>query len=456
MNYKNILLTCTSIPFAIAPTISTAQNEPATSDLPNILCILVDDLGYGDLSCQEAEDLQTPNIDEIFKQGITFNQFYANCPVSSPSRASLLTGRYPDMAGVPGVIRQWRGNSWGYLSEKSILLPTVLKSKGYHTAIIGKWHLGLDGQNLPNNRGFDLFKGFLGDMMDDYWTHLRGGKNWMRHNNEVIEAKGHATDVFTHWSIEYLKEQKETGNPFFLYLAYNAPHSPIQPPEEWLVKVKKREKNITGKRAKLVAFIEHLDYNIGEVMKALNETGLINNTLVVFTSDNGGSLYHGASNGILRGGKQDMYEGGIRVPMACQWNGIIKPGTQTNNFAMLMDLYPTFCDIAGIQVYHPIDGISILPTMLGQKQITDDRTVFWVRREGGKKYGGNAYYAARKGKYKLVQNTPYEPLQFFNLEVDETEQNPLDEKTEKAYKALRKELQWHIRRSGAIPWQKYE
>ncbi len=454
MNYTNILFTCTSIPLAIAPAISSGQNEPETSDLPNILCILVDDLGYGDLSCMGAGDLQTPNIDNIFKQGITFNQFYANCPVSSPSRASLLTGRYPDMVGVPGVIRQWRGNNWGYLSESSMLLSTVLKSKGYHTAIIGKWHLGLQSTNFPNNRGFDLFKGFLGDMMDDYWTHLRGGENWMRHNSKVIAPKGHATDLFSQWSIEYLKEQKNTDQPFFLYLAYNAPHSPIQPPDEWLKKVKSREKDITGKRAKLVALIEHLDYNVGLVMQALNETDLINNTIVVFTSDNGGSLYHGANNGNLRGGKQNMYEGGIKVPMACQWKGKIKPGSQTNNFAMLMDLFPTFCDIAGIQIYHTIDAMSILPTLLGEKQITDERTVFWVRREGGKTYGGNAYYAARKGKYKLVQNTPYEPLQFFNLENDATEQKPLNENTDKAYKALRKELQWHIRRSGAIPWQK--
>jgi arylsulfatase A-like enzyme len=420
----------------------------------NILCILVDDLGFGDLSCQGAKDLQTPYIDAIAKKGVTFSSFYANCTVCSPSRASLLSGKYPDMVGVPGVIRQNLKNNWGYLQKDALLLPEVLKKAGYHTALVGKWHLGLESPNLPNERGFDLFRGFLGDMMDDYWTHLRGGINWMRYNNEVIEPQGHATDIFTDWSLEYLKMRDEDKEPFFLYLAYNAPHFPIQPPKEFLDKVKAREREIPEKRARNVAFIEHLDYSIGRILEYLEETGLIENTLLVFTSDNGGSLPHAQSNGKLRGGKQDMYEGGIRVPTFMRWDQKIKPGSVTDNFAMLMDLYPTFCEIADVNLNHSIDGISIIPTLIGDPQITDDRYVFWVRREGGSRYGGQAYYAARYKNFKMLQNTPYEPIQYFNLEDDEYETHPLDPSAFEEFSILKKQLQEHIRSSGNVPWQK--
>jgi len=420
----------------------------------NILCILVDDLGFGDLSCQGAKDLQTPYIDAIAKKGVTFSSFYANCTVCSPSRASLLSGKYPDMVGVPGVIRQNLKNNWGYLQKDALLLPEVLKKAGYHTALVGKWHLGLESPNLPNERGFDLFKGFLGDMMDDYWTHLRGGINWMRYNNEVIEPQGHATDIFTDWSLEYLKMRGEDKEPFFLYLAYNAPHFPIQPPKEFLDKVKAREREIPEKRARNVAFIEHLDYSIGRILEYLEETGLIENTLLVFTSDNGGSLPHAQSNGKLRGGKQDMYEGGIRVPTFMRWDQKIKPGSVTDNFAMLMDLYPTFCEIADVNLNHSIDGISIIPTLIGDPQITDDRYVFWVRREGGSRYGGQAYYAARYKNFKMLQNTPYEPIQYFNLEDDEYETHPLDPTAFEEFNIMKKQLQEHIRSSGNVPWQK--
>jgi len=426
--------------------------SPENQKKPNILCIFVDDLGYGDLSVQGATDLQTPNIDNISAQGLTFTRFYANSTVCSPSRASLLTGRYPDMVGVPGVIRQNKENSWGHLSKQAVLLPEVLNSAGYHTTIIGKWHLGLESPNTPNERGFDLFKGFLGDMMDDYYDHRRGGINWMRENGKEIDPKGHATDIFTDWAVQYLKDRKKEKNPFFLYLAYNAPHFPIQPPEEWLKKVREREKGISEDRAKNVAFIEHLDHAVGRVMNTLKQTGLDKNTLVVFTSDNGGSLRHTQSNGKLRGGKQDMYEGGIRVPMFVMWKDKIIAGSKTENLALLMDLFPTFCEIAGAPFDHEIDGKSILPTVLGKEQTTDDRYVYWVRREGGGRYGGQAYYAAGYKDSKILQNTPFEPVQYFKLDKDPYEQNDMSGQPDDTYRALRKELQEHIRKAGSVPW----
>ncbi|GAA3581416.1 sulfatase-like hydrolase/transferase [Snuella lapsa] len=431
---------------------ATGQTTSHHSKTPNILCILVDDLGYGDLSIQGATDMQTPNIDNLARQGLTFTNFYANSTVCSPSRAALLSGKYPDMVGVPGVIRQVSKDSWGNLTDNSLLISEVLKSKGYQTAIIGKWHLGLGNPDTPNDKGFDYFKGFLGDMMDDYWTHRRGGINWMRDNEKEIDPKGHATDIFTNWAIDYLNDRKDDEAPFFMYLAYNAPHFPIQPPKEWLDKVFDREPNISEKRAKNVALIEHLDFNIGSIMQSLKENGLDDNTLVVFTSDNGGALWYAQSNGDLRGGKQDMYEGGIRVPTYFYWKNKIAPNTKTNSFAMLMDLFPTFCEIAGTQLPKGIDGISILPTLLGNSQETDNRYVYWVRREGGK-YGGQAYYAARYKDFKIVQNTPFEPIQLFNIKNDEHETQPLNTSELEVYKKLKTELQEHIRKTGGIPWQ---
>lgn len=419
---------------------------------PNILCILVDDLGYGDLSCQGAKDMRTPNIDQLAAQGMRMTHFYANCTVCSPSRASLLTGRYPDMVGVPGVIRQFEENSWGTLDPRVTLLPEPLKKRGYHAAIIGKWHLGFECPNTPNDRGFDYFKGFLGDMMDDYWTHLRGGENWMRLNKNPIDPAGHATNLFTDWALEYLAERNTDQQAFFLYLAYNAPHFPIQPPPEFLEKVKQREAGLSDKRARNVAFIEHLDHQIGRVMEYLETSGLRKNTLIVFTSDNGGSLRYEQRNLPLRGGKQDMYEGGIRVPAFIVWDQHIKPGSSSDRICMLMDLFPTFLNLAGAQMTGDIDGKSFLPELLGVHRPPEDRCLFWVRREGGA-YGGQAYYAARKGDYKILQNTPYEPFQFFHLGKDPYETEALEGSGDPNYDQLRSALLDHIRESGSIPWQ---
>lgn len=445
---KNILKTAGIISLSLYPFI---EAMPQKSEKPNILMILVDDHGYGDLSINGGKDIQTPNLDALFRKGTQLTNFYSNCTVCSPTRASLLTGRYPDMVGVPGVIRTHEQDSWGYLRNDVITLPEMLKRANYQTAIIGKWHLGLETPNTPNERGFDHFQGFLGDMMDDYWTHLRHGNNYMRHNNEVINPVGHATDIFTEWTIDYLKSVASDAPPFFLYLAYNAPHFPIQPPDEWLQKVKKRNPELSDLRAKNVAFVEHLDYSIGRVVKALNQLGLEQNTIIVFSSDNGGSLPHGASNGELRMGKQDMYEGGIKVPTCVVWPGKIAPGSKNNNLALTMDLYPTFCELADLEIDHQIDGISILASLLGKTQVTDNRPIFFMRREGGY-YGGMMYYAARYGRYKLVQNSPFESLQYFDIITDPYEKVPLDGNLPEL-KELKFLLSQHIRRSGAIPWQ---
>ena len=421
---------------------------------PNVIVILVDDLGYGDLSAWGGADLRTPHIDALAASGLRMDRFYANCTVCSPTRAALLTGRYPDLVGVPGVIRTNPAHSWGRLSPQAVLLPSLLKRAGYHSAIVGKWHLGLSSPDTPPERGFDHFHGFLGDMMDDYLTHLRDGRNFMRRGAETIEPSGHATDLFTQWAVEYLRDRRDRPEPFFLYLAYNAPHTPIQPPAEWLRRVRDRAPEMPERRAALAAFIEHLDDGVGRVLKALEENGQRDDTLVVFTSDNGGDLPAGASNGPLRGGKQDMWEGGLRVPTAVAWPGRIAPGGRSGAVALTMDLFPTICEAAGLAAPEGIDGRSLLPHLLGKDAAGAERTLVWMRREGGAKYQGRDYYAARRGPWKLLQNTPFEPYRLVNLDDDPREEKDVSAEHPKIVQDLARVLQSHLQRAGAVPWQR--
>ena len=436
--------------FAAPPPVAAAAAKP------NLLVILADDQGRADYSAFGTPDIRTPGMDRLFREGMTFDNFFANSCVCSPTRAALLTGCYPDRVGVPGVIRHVKPNSWGWLSPTATLLPTLLKPAGYHTAIIGKWHLGLASPNTPTERGFDFFHGFLGDMMDDYWTHLRGGQNFMRRNREVIDPQGHATDIFTDWACAYLTERAAESKPFFLYLAYNAPHDPIQPPPAWLEKVRQREPAMSEKRTKLVALIEHLDDGIGRVLATLDRTGLATNTLVCFSSDNGGILELGANNGPWRSGKQHMYEGGLRVPFAARWTGRIAPGSRTARTALTMDIFATACAVAGAPTPAGIDAVSFLPTLLGATQPETQRDVYFVRREGGPAYGGKTIEALRRGDWKLLQDSPFAPLELYNLKADPTEATNLAAQEKKIFNELSAALRLQLQRGGQVPWQERE
>lgn len=422
---------------------------------PNIVVIIADDLGYGDLNSFGATDLKSPHIDRLLAEGMTFTEFYANCPVCSPTRAALLSGRYQDLVGVPGVIRTHPENSWGNLVDDARLLPSVLKLAGYHTACVGKWHLGLESPDRPTDRSFDVFKGYLGDMMDDYYNHRRHGINYMRWGTETVDPEGHATDLFTTWACEYIRNRQDEKEPFFLYLAYNAPHTPIQPPQEWVAKVKAREPSITDQRAKLVALIEHMDAGIGDVMNCLKETGLTENTVVVFTSDNGGQLNVGANNGRLRDGKQSVYEGGIKVPFGIRWPGKITAGSKTQFRGLSMDVFPTLCAAAGIvpDKKLKLDGKSFLPTCLGEAQAELREFWFFRRREGGNQYGGKTIEAVRRGDWKLLQNSPFAPLELYYLKDDPLEQNDLSKKAPRIFNELSAALRAEIQRYGTVPWQ---
>ena len=430
--------------------------QPADTEVPprpNILLILTDDQGYHDVSYYGTKDLRTPHTDQLAAEGMRFDNFYANCPVCSPTRAALLTGRYQEYVGVPGVIRTHADNSWGYLAPEATLLPQPLKEAGYHTALIGKWHLGLESPNTPNERGFDEFQGWLGDMMDDYYTHRRHDINYMRHNRDTIDPQGHATDLFSQWAVDYIQRRAEDEQPFFLYLAYNAPHFPVQPPDNWLEKVKAREPTISDTRAKLVAFIEHMDAGIGRVVQALKESGQYENTLIVFTSDNGGHLPSEADNGPWRDGKQSVYEGGIRVPACLTWPAVIRPGTISKQINLSMDLYPTLLQVAGAQPTPGIEGRSFLRELFGEQAIEEERPLFFSRREGGIRYGGKTIQAVRLGEWKLLQNSPFAPKELYNLKEDPREENNVIEQYLEVYRKLDALLREHIQRGGAVPWQ---
>ncbi len=439
---------------AICLILATVSAPAADPPRPNVVLILADDLGYGDVSTYHPSDVRTPHIDRLAAEGMLFTTMRANCTVCSPSRAALLTGKYADRVGVPGVIRTQAENSWGWLDPQTPTLANELKRAGYHTAIVGKWHLGLESPNTPNERGFDFFHGFLGDMMDSYTTHRRHGQNYMRRNAEVIDPQGHATDLFADWAVDYLRERAEyKDQPFFLYLAFNAPHFPIEPPEAWLAKVKDRSPQLDDKRARNVALVEHLDDRIGRVLAVLKETGLDQNTLVAFSSDNGGSLPHAQNNDPWRDGKQSHYDGGLRVPFVIRWPERIKAGSRSDYAGLSFDLFPTFLELAGVQPGTGLDAVSLVPLLSGGT-LDRPRDLYFVRREGGNAYGGKSYEALIRGDWKLMHSDPYSPLELYNLKDDPQEKQNLAAANKKIFNELATALRAHIQRGGATPWQK--
>ena len=427
--------------------------HPPIENQPNILVILTDDQGWADVQHCGSNDMLTPGMNSLFADGLRFNRFYANCPVCSPTRASLLTGQYPDRVGVPGVIRT-TADSWGYLDSTVVTIADLLKENGYRTGIIGKWHLGTESPNLPNECGFDYFKGFLGDMMDDYWTHLRGGENLMRLNEEEISPTGHATDLFSNWAADFIQQASQEKEPFFLYLAYNAPHFPIQPPEEYVNRVIQRNPDLPGNRTRLVAFIEHLDHGIELVIDALKSTGLYDNTLIIFTSDNGGRIKDGANNGLYRDGKQSMYEGGLLVPASVIWKNRIQPGTETDVSVLTMDIMPTILDVLNIEYEDDIQGRSFSGVLFNEEtDVEEERPMYFVRREGNFKYRGQCIYALQFQGWKIVYNTPFSEGELFNLENDPFEKEDLKNEDPDKFDELNVLLMEYVKEGGRVPWQ---
>ncbi len=417
---------------------------------PDVVMIVADDLGWGDVGCFGSTDLSTPALDQLAQQGQRWSNFYANCCVCSPTRASLLTGCYPDRVGVPGVIRTHASNSWGQLADVQ-LLPAMLSPLGYQTACIGKWHLGLAAEDHPLARGFGHFHGFLGDMMDDYFTHLRHENNYMRLGWSEINPAGHATTLFANWTKQAVDQLTTKREPYFLYLAFNAPHTPIQPPHDALARVQARAPNMPEKRAKLVALIEDMDAAIGRVVEHIDSKN--RDTIILFVSDNGGQIDAGANNGQWRDGKQSNYEGGLRIPAIFRWTDHIPAGSEASAVGVTMDLLPTIGELVGAPIPAAVDGQSLVPWLKNPAAPQAEREIYFVRREGGMQYGGLTIEALRQGDWKLVHNLPTQKFELFNLAADPREQHDLALKNPAKFRSLMNALMLHIQRGGQVPWQ---
>jgi len=391
---------------------SLAQAQPARK--PNIIFILADDLGYGDLGCYGSKEIHTPAVDQLAAEGLRFTQAYAGSTVCAPSRCTLMTGFHTGHCRVRGNIEPQIP-----LRESDVTVAELLKRAGYRTGMFGKWGLGEPySTGIPSRKGFDEFFGYLDQThAHNYWTDTLWENQtqvWLQ-GNFGGQNKQYSHDVIAQRGLEFL--EKSGDQPFFLYLPYTIPHSRWDPPslepyakEDW-----------PDQKKKIAAMITRMDTDIGKLMATLKRKGLDENTLVIFASDNGPvpvSAKLLKSGGPLRGVKRDMYDGGIRVPFIARWTGRIKPGAASDHVIAFWDLLPTACELAGVPSPAGIDGISYLPTLLGKPQKQHEH-LYWEFYERG------FTQAARMGDWKAVRNGPGKPLEIFNLRGDPGEQHEL-------------------------------
>ena len=344
---------------------------------PNIILIMADDQGWGDLSFNGNLSVSTPTIDRIAKEGISFTNFYV-CPVSSPTRAELLTGRYAARGGVCDV-----SNGGERLDLGEVSIADYFKEAGYATAAFGKWHNGTQYPYHPNARGFDEFYGFCSGHWGNYWSPM------LEHNGEIVTGTGFIIDDLTTKALEYIRKSKD--HPFFVYLPYNTPHSPMQVPDKWWNKVKDRpieqgtttmdKEDINFTRAAL-ALTENIDWNVERVMSTINDLGLDENTIILYLTDNGPNSNRW--NGGMKGRKGSTDEGGVRSPLFIRWPGHIQEGLVTDQLSGVIDLLPTLLDLSGKipRFYNEIDGISLKP-ILNNPSRQINRTLFshWNKRK---------------------------------------------------------------------------
>ena len=388
---------------------------------PNFVVILADDLGYADIAAYGSERNRTPHLDQMASEGLRFTDFHSNGPMCSPTRAALLTGLYPQRFG-----EQFEGALSGIddydtgLPLEAVTVAESLQQAGYATGMYGKWHLGYRPPYMPSEHGFGDFRGLAsGD--GDHHSHIdrSGRKDWW-HGSEIAMEEGYSVDLITRHSVDFIDRHRDT--PFFLYVAHLAIHFPWQGPDDRGYRVKGGNYHSLAKLGELEGFdmasqvrkmVESVDGSVGRILSALAENGLDEETLVFFTSDNGGYLtyqggYHNISeNGPLRGQKTDIYEGGHRVPAIARWPGRIQPGT-TDATAATFDLFPTFLDLAGVEEWSPnLDGVSLARLLLSGEGLAP-RTLFWRMR-------GEA--AVRKAQWKLVRS-PGTSSELYDLAAD--------------------------------------
>ena len=397
---------------AVAWSTATAQ-APAR---PNVVLIMTDDAGYGDLGSYGGTDIRTPHLDRLAREGVRFTDFYANAPSCTPTRAGLISGRYQQRVGLEYPLGMQRPADYDRgLPVTGRSLPQLLKNAGYTTALIGKWHLGWKPQYSPIRHGFDYFFGFKSGFID-FYQHTTpdtpDGNEDLYENDARVRVPGYMTDLVTERSVRWI-EQNGT-RPFFIDVAYNAPHWPYQVPDRPSV-ARDSARHLTpfddstSTRADYVAMMERVDQGVGRILETLDRLGVRENTIVIFTNDNGGEWL--SRNAPLFHHKMSVWEGGIRVPAIIRWPGRIPAGTTTPQVGITMDLTASILAVAGASVPgNYLDGMNLFPILQGQAPVVE-RTLFW------RGHPARASVAVRSGDWKLILEPGWRPL-LFNLRTD--------------------------------------
>ena len=389
----------------------SCSQKPSGAQTPNIIIILADDMGYGDLACYGNVAFDTPHLEKMASNGLLFTDFHSNSSVCSPTRAALLSGQYQQRVGIEGVVQANKFRHTG-LNQDTYTIAQYLKSLNYSTAIIGKWHLGYDTAYSPLNFGFDYFKGFVSGNVD-YHSHIDGEGiyDWWEQKSTIVEP-GYSTDLITENSVKFILKNKE--QPFFLYVAHEAPHFPFQgrddPPDRTIGGSFPMHGSTTDVESTYRKMIQALDDGVGAIMSTLEEIELIENTIVFFLSDNG-ALEKVGSNAPFSGYKSGLWEGGHRVPAMVYWKERITPGI-SDEALMTMDLFPTLVSITGGDLPKGVqlDGVDFSSVLFDGKKL-EDRNLFW-RFKGDR--------AVRRGPWKLLVEG--DSTYLFNLVDDPNEQ----------------------------------
>jgi len=431
---------------------------------PNIILILSDDQGYNDLGVYGARDIKTPNLDRLAEEGVRFTDFHVTCPISTPSRCSMLTGRYPQRNGTFELFRNDRVDE-GYqytpfeyttsperilgTDLQEVLFPELLQNAGYVNGVFGKWDMGQLNRYLPLQRGFDVFYGFVNTGID-YYTHERYGVPSMYRNNEpTVEDKGiYSTYLFEREALRFIRGNRDKR--FFLYLPFNAPHGSssldpgikgtVQAPPEYLARYPAPTSGEERKRRGYMAATSCMDDAIGNILSLVDSLGLRENTLVIFFSDNGGGI--GSDNSPLSGGKATMWEGGLRVPCIIRWPERINKGQVINNFISSLEIFPTILAAAGIEKPDSLilDGFNMLPLLTGEKNL-ERNEMYWELRGD---------YAARIGDLKWIKSRRANGL--FDLSQDIGEKTDLSDNETKSVPLMIEKLHsWQEEMNNAEP-----
>ncbi|MDZ8117703.1 sulfatase-like hydrolase/transferase [Pontiella agarivorans] len=401
---------------------------------PNIVVIVADDLGYGDIGCYGSETIKTPHIDALAANGLRFTDFHSNGAVCSPTRASLMTGRYPHRTGVTSVITAHKHRHAGLALEETTIAE-VVKSAGYRTALFGKWHLGYQPKYNPVHQGFDEYIGFVAGNVD-FHAHLDqvGEEDWWK-QDQLCPEEGYTTDLITKHGIEFI--ERNQNQPFLLFLTHEAPHYPYQGRNDPVQYVpgKGLVGSPKGTPETYKEMIEVMDDDIGRIVQTLEDCGLSEKTLIFFCSDNGPAGL--GSAGGLRGKKSHVWEGGHRVPGIAYWPGTIEAGRISDEIVMGADLFPTIADLANAPLPEGVtrDGVNLLPHITEGTSL-ESRPMFWANWRG---------MAVRQGRYKLVTKPKrFEDPELYDLESDPAEKlNIASEHPEKVEELLKQLKSWH-------------